>query len=270
MLFLCTALFAQNKNLETIYYQIPPVPDKLLCGSGDNYTETIRLIQSLSVQLEEMKLYLNEKLQNDGDKDHNTMSAGFPTDEDLKKVEKLSEAEQQAFWKKIEANQNQLDKTIAYNKLKYQNEREMLNQKVTDYQNELLAISEELSEIHYAAMKVQSDKRQNIYNTCMKNDSLTAYGKQQIAAIDVEFCASVSPAFLKKLRFEYSNLKQNILFYRRLIVIELTEFSTLNEETVYKQNAALIDLTELEILEQFINNYKDLFTILPGSVLNQG
>lgn len=216
-----------------------------------------------------MRYTLTEELKNNGDETYNTISSGFPTDEELKELEKLSEAEQQAFWKKIEADQEQIDKAIADNNLKYQAEREMLNKKIADCQNELLAISEELSEIHAAAMKVKSDKRQNIYNTCMANNSLTAFGLQQITGIQVEFCSDVSSALLKKLSFEYGNMKQNMSLYRRLTVIELAEFSTLTEDDVCEQNAALLDLNDLEILAQFINSYKNLFYILPGSIDNQ-
>lgn len=268
MIFIGSVLCAQNSKLETVYNQIPPIPDNLLCESADNYIETIALIESLSVQLEEMRLHLNEELKNNGDETYNTISAGFPTDEELKKVEKLSEAEQQAFWKKIEADQAQINKAIASNNLKYQAERETLNKKVADYHDELLLISEEYSEVHIKAMKAKSDKRQEIYNTCIENNSLNKYGQKQIEEISVEFCSVVSPALLKKLRFEYGNLKQNMSLYRRLTVIELAEFSTLTEEDVSEQNAALLDLNDLEILAQFITDYRNLYNILPGGIEN--
>lgn len=268
MIFIGTVLCAQVSKLETIYNQIPPIQDKLLCDRADNYIEIIALIGSLSSQLEEMRLHLNEELKINGDETYNVISAGFPTDEELKKVEKLSEAEQQAFWEKIEANQNHADIAIADNLLKYQDEKESLNKKVTDYQNELFAITEEFIEIHHKAMEVKTDKRQHIYNTCMANNSLTAYGEQQMEQIKVEFCSAVSPAILKRLSFEYGNLKQNMSLYRRLIIIELMEFSNLKEEDVHKQNVRLLELNDLEILAQFMNNYGNLFNILPGSIDN--
>ena len=263
MLFLTTAAVAQNTALVTIYNQIPPIPDALVCENAGASRKTIALIDSLSVRLETMRLHLNEALKNNGDRTYTAVSAGFPTEEELKKVETLSEAEQQAFWEKIEAAQIQSENAIARNTMKYQAEKETLNYKVADYHNALLAISEELSEIYSAAMKVHSDKRLHIYDTCRDNDSLTAYGRQQMTAIDAEFCAAVSPAFLKKLRFEYSSLKQNISMHRRLICIELAEFSTLTEKEVCEQNVALLDLTELELIVQCINSYKNVFSVLP-------
>ncbi len=269
MLFIGTGLYAQNNKLEKIYNHLPQVPDKLLCEIAGNYTETLTLIESLSSQLEELKLQLNEDLKINGNETYRTISAGFPTDEELKKVEKLSEAEQQAFWGKIEAEQTLLNQAIAENTLKYQAEKETLTKQVADYQNEFVSILEELSEIHSAAMKVKSDKRQEIYNTCLANQSLTAYGQQQIEKIKVEFCCTVSPVFLKRLRFEYNNLKRNMSSFRRLTIIELAEFSTLNEEDICQQNASLLDLNDLEILAQFINHYKDLFDVLPDSFDNE-
>jgi hypothetical protein len=218
--------------------------------------------------MEEIRIQLDEELKNNGDKTYNIISAGFPTEEELKKVEKLSEAEQQAFWKKIEDDQTRIEKTIASNSLKYQAEKETLNKKVADYQNELLVIVEEYGKIDYKAGKAKSDKRQKIYNTCIENNSLTKYGQQQMEEISIEFCSVVSPVLLKKLRFEYGNLKQNMSLYRRLTVIELAEFSTLTEEEVSEQNAALLDLNDLEILAQFITNYKSLCDILPGGISN--
>ena len=269
IIFIGAGLYAQNSKLEAIYNQIPPVSDRLLCERADNYAETIALIETLSVQLEEMRVLLNEELKIHGDETYRIISGGFPTDEELKKAEKLSEADQQAFWAKVEAEQSRLDQMIAGNTLKYQAEKEMLNKKVADYQNELTAISAELSQIHYAAMKVNSDKRKEIYNTCMVNNSLTAFGKQQIAMIAVEFCSAVSPVLIKRLRFEYSNLKQNMSLYRRLTIIELAEFSTIKEEDVCRQNASLLDLNDLEILAQFLNSYKDMFNVLPDSTDDQ-
>ncbi|WP_291859992.1 hypothetical protein [Marinilabilia sp.] len=252
-----------------VYNQITPLPDKLLCENTDNYAETIALIESLSDQLEKIKLNLNQELTTNGDETYKSISAGFPTDEELKKVEKLSEAEQQAYWEKIEANQSQLDNAIADNSLKFQAEKERLNKQVADYQNELLAIVEELSEIHYEATKIKSDKRQKIYNTFIENNTLTEAGKQQIDKISAEFCSVVSPALLKKLRLEYDHLKNNMALYRRLTVIELMEFSTLTEEVVSAQNAALLDLNDLEMLAQFLTNYRNLFNFLPGEFDNQ-
>ncbi len=269
MVFLGPVLFAQNSKLEMVYNQITPLPDKLLCENTDNYAETIALIESLSDQLEKIKLNLNQELTTNGDETYKSISAGFPTDEELKKVEKLSEAEQQAYWEKIEANQSQLDNAIADNSLKFQAEKERLNKQVADYQNELLAIVEELSEIHYEATKIKSDKRQKIYNTFIENNTLTEAGKQQIDKISAEFCSVVSPALLKKLRLEYDHLKNNMALYRRLTVIELMEFSTLTEEVVSAQNAALLDLNDLEMLAQFLTNYRNLFNFLPGEFDNQ-
>lgn len=269
MVFIGSVLCAQNSKLDSIYNQIPPPQDKFLCESAEYYAEEMALLESLSVQLEEMRLRLNEELKNSGDETYNTISAGFPTDEELKKAEKLSEAEQKAFWKKIEDDQIQMEKAIASNSLKYQAEKEAINKKVADYQNELVTILEEINEIGAAAGKAKSDKRQLIYNTCIENNSLTEYGQKQIEEISVEFCSVVSPAILKRLKFEYGNLKQNISWYRRLIIRELTEFSTLTEEVVSEQNAALLDLNNLEILAQFITNYRTLYDVLPGERDNQ-
>jgi hypothetical protein len=97
-------------------------------------------------------------------------------------------------------------------------------------------------EVHYAAMKVISDRRQEIYETCMENDSLSNYGKQQIVQSQIQFCAAVSPSMLNKIKFELSHLKQNISLHKRLIVIELMEFSLLSEEDILSQNAALLEL----------------------------
>jgi len=269
MFFIGSLLCAQNSKLEAIFNQIPPIRDSLLCESAENYTNKMALLESLSAQLEEMRIPLNEELKDKGDATYKTISAGFPTAEELENVEKLSEAAQRAFWKKIEDDQTQIDKAIADNSLKYRAERETINKQVTDYQNKLLAIVEELSETHAAAMKVKTDKREKVYNTCIENNSLTEYGKKQMEEISIEFCSVVSPAYLKRLRFEYSNLKQNMSLYRRLTVIEIAEFSTLTEEAVREQNAALLDLNDLELLAQFITDYRTLYNILPGAIDNQ-
>ena len=264
-----SALSAQNSKLELIYNQIPPLQDKFLCENAEYYTEEMALFESLTNQIEEMRIQLNEALKKNGDETYNIISAGFPTDEELIEVEKLSEEGQRAFWKKMEEDQTRIEKTIASNNIKYQAEKETLNKKVADYQNELLAIAEEYSELNYKAGKVKSDKRQKIFNTCIENNSLTSYGKQQMENISVEFCSVVSPILLKKLRFEYGNLKQNMALYRRLTVIELAEYSTLTEEVVSELNAELLDLNDLEILAQFVTNYKTLYDILPGGIDNQ-
>lgn len=172
VLLMGSVLYAQNNKPETIYIQIPPVPEELVCENADNYSESIALIDSLSAQLDRMKRKLNEVLKTKGDETYNTLSAGFPTEEELKNVEKLSEAEQRAFWKKMEDKQTQIEKTIVSNSLKYQTEKEALHKKLADYQEGLLTISEEYSEAHYNAMKAKSDKRQKIYDTCIENNSL--------------------------------------------------------------------------------------------------
>lgn len=87
--------------------------------------------------------------------------------------------------------------------------------------------------------------------------------------ISLEFCALVSPILLKKLSFEYDHLKQNMSLYRRLTTIELLEYSALTEEDVSEQNEALLDLNDLEILAQFITDYRTLYEILPGEMNNQ-
>lgn len=269
MFFIGSVLFAQNSKLETIYNQIPAPQDKCLCDNAESYSEEMALFESLSAQLEEMRLQLNEDLKNTGDETYNTISAGFPTAEELERVEKLSQEEQQAFWQKIEADQDRADKAIADNTQKYLDEKEKLGKQVRQYQDELLRITEEYGEVHFRASEVKSDKRQEIYNTCIENNTLSEYGQKQIVEISVELCSVVSPAYLKKLRFEYGNLKQNMSLYRRLSVIEIAEFSTLTEEVVCKQNAALLDLNDLEILAQYITSYRMLYDILPGGIDNQ-
>ncbi|MFO7620855.1 MAG: hypothetical protein R6W81_06255 [Bacteroidales bacterium] len=268
MIFIGSALFAQNSKLETIYSQIPAPQDKFLCDA-EYYAEEMALFESLSAQLEELRLQLNEDLKNTGDETYNTISAGFPTAEELKRVDNLSQEEQQAFWQKIEADQERTDKAIANNTQKYQDEKEKLGIQVTQYQDELLKITEEYSEVHLRASEVKSDKRQIIYDTCMENNTLSKNGQKQIEEISVELCSVVSPVYLKGLRFIYGNLKQNMSLYRRLSVIEIAEFSTLTEEVVCKQNAAQLDLNDLEILSQYITSYRMLYDILPGGINNQ-
>lgn len=269
MVFLGSVLSAQNSKLEAIYNKIPPIPDKLLCDNVDNYSETIALLESLLAQLEEIRYELDEDLKINGDQTYNSLTAGFPTDEELKIAEKLSEEEQQVFWEQFEAKQSQTDKTIAENTIKYQAEKEMITKQVSEYQNKLLEMVQEIGEIHYEAGKIKSDKRQSIYNACMENNTLSKQGQLQIENISAEFCSVVSPVMLKKIRFEYNNLKKNMLAYRRFTIIELVEFSPLTEEVVCEQNAALLDLNDLEILNQFINFYKSLYNILPGALDNQ-
>ncbi len=269
IVFWSSVVFAQNSRLATIYSQIPPIPDKLLCESPGNLVGTISQIESLSAQLNEMRGKLDEESKTERESAYLEMSAGFPTDEELKRVEKLSEEQQRAFWEKIEADQTNLENAVSKNTIKYQAEKEALNHQIGEYNNKHLEMTEAYSKVHVEAMKRKSDKRQIIYNTCMVNNTLTDHGRQQIAEIAVEFCATVSPVMLKNLRFEYAGLKQNMASYSRLTAIELVEFSTLKEEEIYKQNAALLDLTALEVLAQFLNNYKQLFDFLPGSVDNQ-
>ena len=84
MVFLGSVLYAQNSKLEMIYNQIPPLPEKLLCENIDNYAETISLIESLSNQLQELKVDLNQELKTNGDETYKSISTGFPTDEELK------------------------------------------------------------------------------------------------------------------------------------------------------------------------------------------
>lgn len=269
MLFIGLVLCAQNTKIEAIYNQIPPLQERLLCESADSYIETAELLESLSAQLEEMRLHLNEESKNKGDETYKTISAGSPTAEELDRVDKLSEEDQQAFWQKIEADQERADKVIAGNVQKYQDEKEKLAIQVNQYEDEMLKITEEYSEVHYSASKVKSDKRQEIYNANMENNTLSEKGRKQIEEISVELCSVVSPAYLKKLRFEYGNLKQNMSLTRRLSVIELAAFSMLPEEVVIEQNAAMLDLSDVEILAQFITNYRALFEILPGGMDNQ-
>lgn len=269
MVFIGSVLYAQNSKLESIFKQIPAPQDKFMCKTAEYYTEEMALFESLTNQLEKLRLQLDEEVKNKGDETYNILSAGFPTDEELKKVEKLSEAAQQAFWKKIEDDQAQIEKAVASNNLKYQAEKEALNKKVADYQNEILTFLEEISKIGSAADKVKSDKRQKIYNTYIENNRLSEYGQKKMEEICIEFCSTFSPVLLSRLRFEYDNLKQNMFLYRRLTVIELAEFSNLSEEAVCKQNAAVLDLNDLEMLTQFLNNYRYLFDIIPGAINNQ-
>lgn len=257
-------LCAQSSKTEAIYNQILLIDNKLMCDSPDSNIELIAQIESLSTQLEEIKFRLDQELKTDGDKTYNTISSGFPTDEELKRIEKLPEGEQRAFWAKIEAKQMQTEKAIASNSLKFQNEKDSLRKIGAVYHEELLLHTEASIEVHYAAMKVISDRRQEIYETCMENDSLSNYGKQQIVQSQIQFCASVSPSMLNKIKFELSHLKQNISLHKRLIVIELMEFSLLSEEDILSQNAALLELSEVEILTQIIGSYKGLIDILPG------
>lgn len=257
-------LCAQSNKTEAIYNQILLIDNKLMCDGPDSNIELIAQIESLSTQLEEMKFRLDQELKTDGDKTYNTISDGFPTDEELKRIEKLSEGEQQAFWAKIEAKQMQTEKAIASNSLKFQNEKDSLRKIGAVYHEELFLHTEAFLEIHYAAMKVISDRRQEIYETCMENDSLSNYGKQQIVQSQIQFCAALSPTILNKIKFELSHLKQNMSLHKRLIVIELMEFSLLSEEDILSQNAALLELNEVEILTQIIGSYKGLIDILPG------
>jgi len=257
-------LCAQSNKTEAIYNQILLIDNKLMCDGPDSNIELIAQIESLSTQLEEMKFRLDQELKTDGDKTYNTISDGFPTDEELKRIEKLSEGEQRAFWAKIEAKQMQTEKAIASNSLKFQNEKDSLRKIGAVYHEELFLHTEAFLEIHYAAMKVISDRRQEIYETCMENDSLSNYGKQQIVQSQIQFCAALSPTIFNKIKFELSHLKQNMSLHKRLIVIELMEFSLLSEEDILSQNAALLELNEVEILTQIIGSYKGLIDILPG------
>jgi hypothetical protein len=269
MFFIASVLNAQSNKLESIYNQMPPLPEKCMCQNIEFYEEEMSVFESLTNQLEEIRIQLNEEIKNKGDETYNTISAGFPTEEEFSALEKLSEEEQIAFWEKMEDEQASIHEAIASNSIKYQAEKEALNQKLRDYQDDLLLITEEYVQLDYKAGKVKSDKSRKIYNTCIENDSLSNYGKQQIDEICIEFCSVVSMCLLKKLRFEYSNIKQNMALYRRLMVIELAEFSALSEEVVSVQNAAALDLNDLEILAQYISNYKTLYNILPGGMDNQ-
>lgn len=269
LIFIASVLGAQNIKIEKIYNQIPPIQDKLLCESADSYIKTAELLESLSAQMEEMRLHLNEELKNNGDETYKTISAGAPTAEELKRVDKLSQEEQEAFWQKIEADQERADKVIADNVQKYQDEKEKLDRQVYRYEDVLFKITEEFSEVHYRASKVKSDKRQEIYNTCMENNTLSEHGRKLIDEISVEYCSVVSPAQLKMLRHEYDNLKQNMALHRRLSIIEIAAYSMLTEEVVIEQNAALLDLTDVEILAQFLKNYRAIIEVLPGGIDNQ-
>ena len=111
IMFWGSVVCAQNSQLETIYDQIPPIPDKLLCESPDNLIETIAQIESLSAQLNDLRSKLDEESKIERENAYLEMFAGFPTDEELKSVEKLSEEQQQAFWQKIEADQTNLENT---------------------------------------------------------------------------------------------------------------------------------------------------------------
>jgi hypothetical protein len=269
MVFIGTVLCAQNSKLESIYKQIPPTQDKISCQKAEFYEEEMALFESLTNQIDQLKIQLNEEQKISGDETYNTISAGFPSAEELKRVDKLSEAEQQAFWKKFEDEQTRIAKIIESNTLKYRAEKEAINEKVADYDSKLFALLLEFTDAVYNAGNVKSDKRQKIYDTCTENGSLNKSGQQQIEMICVEFCSVVSPKLLKKLRFEYDNLKQIMALHRRFIIIELAEFSTLSEEVVSKQNAAVLDLSDLEFLSLYIDNYKSLYRILPGEIDNQ-
>jgi hypothetical protein len=257
-------LCAQNRKTEAIYNQILQIDNKLLCDKPESNIELIENIELLSSALNEMKYQLEEELKTDGNKTYNTISAGFPTDEELKHIEKLTEKEQIAFWAKIEAGQTQTEKAIASNLLKFQNEKDSLLKTAADYHEELRLHTEAFLEVHYAAMKVLSDRRKEIYDNYMENDSLSNYGKQQIVQSQIHFCASVSPSMLNKIKFERNHLKQNISLHKRMIIIELMEYSLLSEDEVLSQNAALLELNDVEILSMFIDSYKTMFDVLPG------
>jgi hypothetical protein len=267
MVFFSSVLFAQVSSFQAIYNQIPAIPDILLCETADNYNETQNQVNILLSQIEEMKLKLNEEIKINEQKSDIIIQSFFPTDEELKRIEKLSEEEQQAFWEKIEAQQIEIENSISNNSLKYQIEKDSLNQQFAIYREEQIIILEEFSEIHSATMKQTSDKIQNIDETCMGADNrLTEYGKQQIDKIWIEHCEIVSTAYIKRLKFEYLWLKQNIYNNNRLTAIKFMECSTLNEKEVYEQHSQLFDLTELSLIEQFISNYKDLLSFLPSDL----
>lgn len=267
LVLLFSVVHAQVSSLPAIYNKIPKIQDKLLCESAETYIATIQEIDLLFVQIEEMKHQLNQDLQTNNNKTDNTIQSLFPTDEELKQIEKLSEEEQQAFWEKIEAKDAEIEQTIANNRKRFQTERDSLNEQLAAYQTELLEIVEEFSEIHYAAMKVKSDKMQKINETCIGSDNnLTEYGKEQIGEIKIEYCEIVSDSYLKWLKYEYSWLEKIININKRLTIIDLMEFSTLNEKEVFEQNYQLIALNELEIIEQFIINYKELLSFLPSDL----
>jgi hypothetical protein len=267
---LCLGQFswAQTLKLESIYRQIPQPPEKFKCDNKEYYNLEMDLFESLRNQLGEMKLRLEEEMKVNGDKTYNAMTAGFPTAEELKRVDKLSEKEQQAFWQKIENDQAKADEAIARNIIKYQEEKERLNQQIAQHQDKLLTMSEELGIIHYNADNVISDKRQTIWDTCLENNRLTEYGEQQMTKIRIEYCNTISTALLKKIRFEYNFLKQQIAIVDRLTAIEILQYSNLSEEVVYEQNAALLVLSEVEILSHYIDAYTYLYGILPGEISN--
>lgn len=257
---------AQSSMQQEIYSQLPAVPDILICENAESYSETTVVLESLLNQLEVIGYQLEEETKIIDETAYNELTSDFPTAEELDAVEKLSEEEQKDFWAKIELNQTKFEETSEKNKLKYRAEKEILVRQLNDYNERYLNMNRQAYEKQNIAMKVKSDKMQNIYSTCMGTDNkLTEYGKQQIDKIKIEFCEAVSSSYLKALKFEYAGLKLNMSAKKRLAAIEIMEYSPLSEEDIYNINKPALDLTEIGLLIQFINNYKIIFEFLPGS-----
>lgn len=269
MLLVTTGLSAQNSKLDEIYRHIPPIPDKLMCDCADNYLKTISLLDSLAEQLREIKMTLTDEVNHQHRQQTEATSPLFPTEEELKKVEILSEEEQIAFWQKFEARFEKQQETVAANTQKYQAEKEILLQKSADYDKEISARLDEITLTVYQASEVKSKNRQEVYNNYLANNSLTETGKKRLKEISIEFCSAVSPTLLKKLRFEHANLKPRIALLRRLTLIDQLSLSSTPEEKGSQPYEALLDLTELEILAGFLTSYTSIFDYLPGGFDNK-
>jgi hypothetical protein len=254
-----------NKTVEAYYNQIPSAPDILFCDNSEKYTGIKSKVNLLILQIEESRHKLDAEARISSEKAYNELSAGFPSDEELKRIDKLSEQEQMAYWAKVEATQTNFDEAVANKRLKYQKEKEDLNQQWIEYSDRLLKSKEEFTHAAYDADKIFSDKRQIIYDTSIGADNkLTKSGEKQMEEIRIEHCSAVSSAYLKIIRLEYDFLKQNMFVRKRLTAIELIESGTLSEQEVYKRNTALFDLTEIEVLSQYLSSYRQLLDLLPG------
>lgn len=269
LLMAAPALFAQQSLTDSMYGQIPVLPEVLQCNQPEAYADSRTIIHAMLDKLAEEINTSEEEGKLVREKAYLKLQASFPSDDELKKTEKLTDAEQQAFWADVEAKQSQTDHAIAQNHLRIKDEKHRLSQRLDNYNQQLLELTEKFSEVKYKALKVKADKRQDVYITCCNsNHNLTDEGRQQLEKIKREYCAVVSSAMLQKLTFQYHNLRDIIFIHQRLTAFELMESSLLSEEELYQQNAPLIYQTGLIILSEFLTDYVELYDLLPGAADN--
>ena len=269
LLMAAPALFAQQSLTDSMYGQIPVLPEVLLCNQPEAFADSRNIIHTMLDKLAEEINTSKEEGKLVREKAYLKLQATFPSDDELKKTEKLTDAEQQAFWADVEARQSQTDHAIAQNHLRIKDEKLRLSLQLDSYHQQLLELTEKFSEVKYKALKIKSDQRQDVYITCCNsNHNLTDEGRQQLEKIKREYCEVVSSAMLQKLTFQYNNLRDIVFIHERLTVFELMESSLLSEEEICQQNAPLIYQSGLVILSEFLTDYLELYDVLPGEADN--